>query len=173
MTEGRPPVTERSYGVVLVRPARSGTSLKSQDAQVLLVHQHLRPGPRLPASQLDTSPSLPSTFIALPKGHRDPSDESDLAAALRELREETGLGVARVLCDGSMITERYTNPRNGREKENTFWVALVEGDGEGVKVQEEEVEWAEWVGFEEALKMATYEETRGVLRQAAVMLDKA
>ncbi|TFK48900.1 hypothetical protein OE88DRAFT_1809794 [Heliocybe sulcata] len=163
----RPPVTERSYGIVLVRsPSIKRSSLKSKDVEVLLVHQL---GPRLPsASQIHS----PSTFIPLPKGHKEPADATDLAAALRELREETGLSVSTILCGEKAIKERYTNPRNGQEKENTFWIGLAEGDREGVQVQVEEIERAEWVQMEEAVSKATYEETKLVLREAARMLDE-
>ncbi|KZT24835.1 hypothetical protein NEOLEDRAFT_1242219 [Neolentinus lepideus HHB14362 ss-1] len=164
------PVTERSYGIVLVRPSSANpTSLKSKDVEVLLIHQHLRPGPRLPSNSLM---SLPSSFIALPKGHKEPADSTDLAAAVRELHEETGLGMSRILCGEKAIKERYTNPRNGKEKENTFWIGLVEGNGERVKIQVEEVEGAEWERMEEAIVKVTYEETKAVLREAARMLDE-
>ncbi|KDQ59736.1 hypothetical protein JAAARDRAFT_33303 [Jaapia argillacea MUCL 33604] len=167
----RPPVTERSFGIVLVRPTsppgtqQSGPNSSSSSFQVLLVHQHLRSG---------SSPSV-STFIALPKGHMDPDDETPLDAAIRELEEETSLRISRshILCDGATIRERYTNPKNGKEKENTFWIAgLKEGEGEKLVVQEEEVLKAEWVDAAEACDRVTFKETRLILEEALMLLHR-
>lgn len=50
-------------------------------------------------------------------------------------------------------------------KEVRYWVALVRGEQE-VKVQEKEVEGAEWMGWDEAETKVTFESGRVMLRRA-------
>lgn len=78
-----PPAAEHLYGIIPIRydPSADRTgSLQPTlaNTQVLLILQKT------------LHPSLPF-FWTFPKGHAEPEDASPLAAALRELKEETGL----------------------------------------------------------------------------------
>lgn len=102
---------------------------------------------------------------AFPKGHAEPG-ETPLESARRELREETGIGDARVEEDRTFV-EHYDTVRRGREIDKTVtyflgWVTDAE-----VRVQEEEVRDHAWLPYEEAERRITYEETRRILRDAA------
>jgi 8-oxo-dGTP pyrophosphatase MutT (NUDIX family) len=57
-----------------------------------------------------------SGHIALPGGKRDPEDESDLAVAIRETREEVGLDLAASDClPAGSLPERVVASRGGRQ----------------------------------------------------------
>ncbi|KAE8229634.1 hypothetical protein CF326_g5391 [Tilletia indica] len=132
----------------------------------------------------------------IPKGHADPG-ESPLQAAIRELEEETGLRASRFLPSSSSTSasaskgveasaineetdaiqgEPYRNPRrNDGWKSNYYYVALFDGaiqnDAGALKLQEEEVESAEWLELDTAAERCTYEEGRQVIRQAKSLLE--
>jgi 8-oxo-dGTP pyrophosphatase MutT (NUDIX family) len=136
---------EHSYGIVPIRSIASGS--KSKKLQVLLIHQ------KTFKSGLQWS---------IPKGHAEDSDASLRASAERELKEETGLSVQQVLLSERSFEEHYINPERNTRKQVTYWVCLVEGT---LTLQEEEVAEARWLDFEEAITLATFEDTKETLRQ--------
>ena len=120
-------------GAVVVRPGR----------EVLLVHR-----PRY-------------DDWSFPKGKLD-RGEHPLAAAVREVAEETGLTVrlGRPLND-----QRY--PASGRMKTVHYWLARVKGDDDvSSYLVNDEIDELVWVPVAKAEKMLTYERDRTTLREA-------
>jgi len=94
---------------------------------------------------------------AFPKGRAE-EGETALAAAKRELTEETGLVVLCLL--GEKFTENYLC--DGKEKTVTYFLAEVTGD---LKLQEAEIADARWLNFDEAEAIATFPECKKLVRK--------
>ena len=104
-----------------------------------------------------------SRVLALPKGHPD-KGETRRQAALREVREETGVD-GRI--EGDLGDVRYWYQRDGHKvaKVVTFFlVAHVDGDPESHS--DEEVERAIWMPMTEAAKKLTYKGDRDMVALA-------
>lgn len=97
-----------------------------------------------------------------PKGKRE-VEETPLESAARELFEETGLKIERLLTDVP-IFEKYIFSRKGKqvEKSVTYFPALVSGE---VLLQEQEVREGGWFPYEQALKRLTFQEARNLCKQ--------
>ncbi|WP_433434690.1 NUDIX hydrolase [Nonomuraea sp. CA-141351] len=91
-----------------------------------------------------------------PKGKLK-SGEHEIAAALREVREETGL---TVLLGRALPPVHYLS--TGRLKRVDYWVARVAGD-DGFSPGDE-VDELRWLPLEEARQLLTYEWDVGLLR---------
>jgi 8-oxo-dGTP pyrophosphatase MutT (NUDIX family) len=106
------------------------------------------------------------TVLALPKGHIDPG-ETGPEAALREVREETGLEARLVEKLGDV---RYWYTRGGRRvlKVVSFFL-LAYRSGSVRDYQREEVDGAEWVPLDDAPRLLAY---RGEKQMAEAALAK-
>jgi 8-oxo-dGTP pyrophosphatase MutT (NUDIX family) len=103
-----------------------------------------------------------SRVLALPKGHVD-EGESEIEAATREVREETGI-VAEPVCE--LGQSRYWYRRSGRtitKVVHFFLFSFVEGD---TADHDDEVEEARWIGFAEAQEQLTYPAERDMVARA-------
>uniref|UniRef100_A0A7V3YFU5 NUDIX domain-containing protein n=1 Tax=Candidatus Caldatribacterium californiense TaxID=1454726 RepID=A0A7V3YFU5_9BACT len=108
-----------------------------------------------------------SPFWTLPKGHLE-EGESEEAAALREVAEETGC-VPRL---GPKLGEiAFTYERNGRlfEEHATFY--LMEAMTQGVLPPQDEVEEVRWVDLAQAPDLLHYENERDILKKAQEHLE--
>jgi len=94
----------------------------------------------------------------LPKGKNEPG-EDDIAAALREVQEETGFH-GRIERDLGVV--RYTVERHGAvlPKIVRYYVMAVGG---GAFEPNHEVDELRWVTREQAVQLLTYERDREVL----------
>lgn len=102
-----------------------------------------------------------------PKGHLM-KGEKDEEAALREVREETGLSYLKII-KGFNYTITYKFRRNGRniKKEVTYY--LMESRPEEVIISDEHIGFI-WLPYEEAIKRLNYKNAKRVLSGADAYL---
>ena len=147
----------------------------------ILPHPPAQEAPRLGSSHLYLLIQHQKGHWAFPKGHKDGS-ESDLEAAQRELREETGLTDYQLLTlpgqsDPLTLQEAYTftDPEGNRvAKTVTYYVALLppQFPPPELQVQPEEVAAYRWCSYPEALEQISFEESRQVLRRCQAYLQE-
>ncbi|KAL6111805.1 nudt2 [Pungitius sinensis] len=98
-----------------------------------------------------------------PKGHVDPGEE-DLITALRETKEEAGLGAEQLqVLDGFVQELRYEV--RGRPKEVLYWLAELRDPGTAVTLSDEHQDYR-WARMEEACTLAQYKDLQDTLRAA-------
>jgi mutator protein MutT len=100
--------------------------------------------------------------LGLPKGHVDPGETPE-QAALREVREETGVDAESV---GKLGEVRYTYPRKGRSISKKVAFYLLRYRGGDLADHDGEVEEARWMPLEEAIRALTYEGEREMVARA-------
>lgn len=93
---------------------------------------------------------------SLPKGKVNPG-ETEEAAALREVLEETG---TRCRLERDLGTTSYVD-RKGRPKIVYYWLMRVL---DGVFVPHEEIDEVRWLPFDAALELLSYDRDRVLLR---------
>ena len=105
---------------------------------------------------------------AFPKGHGN-SGESPLESAIRELYEETGLEIERLLKD-LPLTEKYKfhRKRDVIWKYVAYFPAVVKGT---LLLQQAEISDAKWVPLEDAVKYLTYKEARQMCLEILGLLN--
>ncbi len=104
---------------------------------------------------------------ALPKGHPDAGEEPD-AAALREVREETGLEAVVLEQLGDV---RYVYQRGGRRIAKVVRFYLMEATGGSFEDHDHEVEVVRWVPLEEAARILSYPGEREMVQRALAALS--
>ena len=100
-----------------------------------------------------------------PKGHRD-DGEDDLACALRELGEETGLAPRGVASNFEHVASHEVD---GAHKVVRYF--LAESGGEDVRLSAEH-DRAAWLRADDAMERLQFENLRKVLRAAVRRLDQ-
>src|SRR5277367_4835719 len=109
-----------------------------------------------------------SRVLGLPKGHVDPG-ETELEAAEREVREETGIVAEPV---HELGEARYWYRRDGRTipKSVSFYLfRYVEGDTDD---HDDEVEEARWIGLRAAQTELTHTGEREMVGRALSYLEE-
>jgi len=99
-----------------------------------------------------------------PKGHLEVG-ESDQDAALREVREETGLGVR---CVTALSEVDYVVP-SGDVKCVRYWLMALDGE---THASDGEVDRLRWAQRDEASGLLSYEQDVAVLERAELALDQ-
>jgi 8-oxo-dGTP pyrophosphatase MutT (NUDIX family) len=109
-----------------------------------------------------------SRVLGLPKGHVDPG-ETQLQAAIREVREETGVEVELVQELGEV---RYWYSRGGRAVPKTVVFYLFRYLSGDPADHDDEVEDARWIDLREAQRTLTYEGEREMVGRALKALAR-
>ena len=111
---------------------------------------------------------LHSTYWGFPKGHIE-SGESERAAALREVREETGLHVA--LIDGFCQIDEYSFARHGQtvQKQSVYFLGQVHDRAARISREHDDLAWRM---FDDALARLGYEGGKEILRKADEFLKR-
>jgi bis(5'-nucleosidyl)-tetraphosphatase len=136
-------IRETSYGVIPLR------NLKKRWELLLICHRK-------------------GNYWAFPKGHNNPG-ETPQDAASRELMEETGLSIKRILSPRT-LNESYEFYRTSQRIHKTVVYFLAEVEGT-LTLQTEEITKAQWFLLEEAEAHITFVESRTILRQVLRELD--
>jgi 8-oxo-dGTP pyrophosphatase MutT (NUDIX family) len=113
--------------------------------------------------------------FALPKGLVDPGEKPQ-AAAVREVREETGITAEPVT---KLLDNKYVYVRTWGDGERVFKIVsfylmrYISGEIDNVASDMRiEVKQARWLPLAEAAKQLAYSNERKVLRQAQDYLEK-
>lgn len=107
-----------------------------------------------------------------PKGHLE-GEEDDLAAATRELHEETGVASARVIPGfRHQITYYFRDRKKGLVRKTVvFFLGETQADPRDIVLSHEHEAFA-FLPFEQALKRITYPNARHVLKLAHEALNQ-
>jgi len=109
---------------------------------------------------------------AFPKGHPD-SGEKKIETALRELKEETGIKVLKLLSKRVLVSESYSFI-NGSDKKTRKFVDYFIGEttSEKVKIDNKEITKYRWCTYNAALKIITFKQTKNTLKKAYAIIEK-
>ncbi len=99
--------------------------------------------------------------LGLPKGHLD-GDETEVDAAVREVREETGVDAEPIERLGEIS---YTYERHGEPVDKRVAFYLLEYRS-GELAHDHEIEQVHWMPLEEAARALTYEGEREMVQRA-------
>jgi 8-oxo-dGTP pyrophosphatase MutT (NUDIX family) len=105
--------------------------------------------------------------LALPKGHLD-GGETDEAAAVREVAEETGVKAELIEKLGDV---EYSYERRGRRRQKRVAFYLFEYRSGSLNDHDHEIEEARWMPLEQAAEELTYPGEREIVRRAMSRLS--
>lgn len=100
--------------------------------------------------------------LGLPKGHPDPGEDAEQAAA-REVREETGVEAELVEPLGKI---EYSFERHGRKRNKRVSFFLFRYRSGSVEDHDHEIEEARWMPIEEAARALSHAGERKIVERA-------
>ncbi len=101
-------------------------------------------------------------YYGFPKGHIE-GTETEEEAAIREIREETGLSVR--LVPGFRTTDEHNIPDKPDVMKRIIYF-LGEYEGQEIRYQREELLEAPLLSYEEAMERFQFESSRRILKEA-------
>ena len=105
--------------------------------------------------------------VGFPKGHME-KDETEIQTAFRELKEETNIEVEVIKGYRYQIEYKLKHIKNAI-KQSVYFLGYAKNDN--IICQPEEVNFAKFVSFDEALKVLTFKETKDILTKAKDFLE--
>ena len=108
-------------------------------------------------------------YWEFPKGHVD-QGETEEEAAIREVREETGLNDVKIV-SGFKVKIKYTYSKDGKKYPKEVVFFLMKAEPKRVEVSEEHTGYV-WLKYEDAIKKISYDNARKVLEKAHKFLMK-
>ena len=140
---------DTSYGVVPIR--RAGDTW-----EVFLIHQYSRIGN--------------NSYWVFPKGHPE-AGETPKQTALRELKEETGMEVEKLLTEPSFIAEySFVFDKVMIKKTVEFFIGVT--TEQEYKLQEDDVKEAGWYSLDAALDRIDYQNTKSMFTAARKFIEE-
>lgn len=103
-------------------------------------------------------------FWGFPKGHIE-EGETEIQTALREVKEEVGIDV-RILDEKYRYEINYIIEDKQIDKTSVFYLAETIDNSLNLVNQESEIEESKWVTVEDAFKILTFDNCKGVLEMA-------
>ncbi|MCS7115998.1 MAG: NUDIX domain-containing protein [Nitrososphaerota archaeon] len=98
-----------------------------------------------------------------PKGNIE-KDESDVSTVRREINEETGIDDISFI-PGFKRKVEYYYKRDGKLVHKVVIFYLVQAHRKDVKLSHEHLDYS-WLSYDEAIKRATFENTKRILKEA-------
>jgi 8-oxo-dGTP pyrophosphatase MutT (NUDIX family) len=153
-----------------------GVVVRQKDGQwwVAVIQPTGREAPRKKTGKSKASQAA-KPVLTLPKGLIDPGEKPE-EAAVREVREETGLEAERVVKLGNV---RYIYMRSWSDGARVFKAVtyylfryLSGRIGNITPEMRHEVEQASWIPLQEAAKLLTYKGDREIVRGATEYIQK-
>ena len=107
---------------------------------------------------------------SFPKGRPD-REEHPIDTAQRELKEETGLGIKRLIIPEDTLSESYFFDRGeGKvQKRVEYFIAEVEGE---LEIQDEELRDSIWLKPDDIEDQVTFPESKKICRQVINLLNQ-
>lgn len=109
---------------------------------------------------------------SFPKGHKE-RGENNLAAAKRELYEETGIKKIKLISKKVLLKQNYKFRRKSGKffiKENQFYFAEVFSDK--IKIDNNEIRNYKWLTENRALKISQYDSFSKKIKEAYRIIKK-
>src|SRR3989344_2049600 len=109
-------------------------------------------------------------YWGFPKGHKE-TGENNIAAARRELFEETGINKITII-ETQTFEDKFIYNREGIDQDRlvTFYLGLVDREPTLV-LQDEEIQDAKWLDFDSAHKLLSFETLKKIIVKAKDYLD--
>ena len=101
-----------------------------------------------------------------PKGHME-KGETEKQTAIREVKEETNIDIE--ITSNYRYTTEYS-PKEGVMKEVVYF--LARNINNNIKEQVEEVQSAEWIDLDNAIKKITYSNSKELLKKVKINLEE-